>query len=402
MKKLTIAAFVFMMCVNSFAQKFEGLALTPPMGWNSWNTFGCNIDEQLIKEIADDMVNLGLRDAGYDYLILDDAWMASKRDKDGKLYGDPERFPSGMKALGDYIHSKGLKFGIYNCAGAKTCGGYPGSRGHEYIDAQCYADWGVDYLKYDWCNTENINPIGAYTTMRDALYATGRPIVFSICEWGDNKPWEWATPIGHMWRVSGDIVNCWDCELGHGSWVSWGLWKIINMHPKIRKYAGPGHWNDLDMMEVGNDFSDAENRTHFAMWCILASPLVMGNDIRSASDETIKTLTNKEVIAINQDSLGLQGFRLINENDVETWIKPLSKGDWAVVFVNMSEEPVDIDFDWKKHGLGDDLNNIVVDLNKDSFSIRDLYNHKDLGNTNENLKATIAKHDALMLKLTKK
>ena len=402
MKKYMVIAFLVAICLNGFSQKYEGLAMTPPMGWNSWNTFGCDINEDMIKDIADAMVELGLRDAGYIYLNLDDGWMAKERNEEGKLYGDPKRFPSGMKALGDYIHSKGLKFGIYNCAGSKTCGGYPGSRGYEYIDAQCYADWGVDYLKYDWCNTENLNAKGAYHTMRDALYKTGRPIVFSICEWGDNKPWKWGKEMGHLWRVTGDIINCWDCEVGHGTWSSWGLWKIIDMRKDIRKYAGPGHWNDFDMMEVGNEFSDAENRSHFAMWAMLATPLIMGNDIRTASQETIKTLTNEGVIAVNQDSLGIQGFRFSNEFNIETWIKPLADGDWAIAFVNKNDADFNLEFNWLKHEMGDDLNQRFINFKQDTYKIKDLFNDKKLGDTSKPLNAVIGVHDVLMVRISKK
>ncbi len=401
MKKILFVAIAFISCFQVNGQKYEGLAKTPPMGWNSWNTFGTRINEDMIKEMADAMVETGLLDAGYEYLVLDDGWMAMQRDENGKLYGDPERFPNGMKDLGDYIHSKGLKFGIYNCAGNKTCGGYPGTRGYEFIDAKTYAEWGVDFLKYDWCNTEKLNAEGAYMTMRDALFTTGRPIVFSICEWGDNKPWKWGKDVGHLWRVTGDIVNCWDCEVGHGSWNSKGIWKIINLREGIRKYSGPGHWNDYDMMEVGNDLTDAENRSHFAMWSMLASPLIMGNDIRKASQETINTLSNEGVIAVNQDTLGIQGFRFSNEFNIETWIKPLAGGDWAIVFINMNNKDFEIDFDWQKHEMGDDINQRFVDFNKEVYEIKDLYNHKKLGDTSKHLKAVIGVHDALMLRISK-
>ncbi len=382
-----------------FAQKQQGLALTPPMGWNSWNTFGTDIDEDLIKEIADAMVAKGLLDAGYSYLVLDDGWMASERDAQGYLPGDAKKFPNGMEALGEYIHGKGLKYGIYSCVGHKTCAGYPGSRGHEFMDALTYANWGVDYLKYDWCSHENLTAKGAYQTMRDALYATNRPIVFAICEWGDNDSWLWGEEMGHTWRVTGDIVNCWDCEMGHGSWSSLGLWKIINLRKDIRKYSGPGHWNDFDMMEVGNGFTDAENRSHFAMWCMLASPLILGNDVRTMSDETLKTVTNKEVIAVNQDALGIQGFRFLNENKVEIWIKPLEEGDWAMAFVNMDEAPVNLNFDWLKHDMGDDINNRYAKLNYQTYQIRDLFGQRNLGDTSKPLQATIGVHDVLMLRL---
>ncbi|WMI68593.1 glycoside hydrolase family 27 protein [Mangrovimonas sp. YM274] len=401
MKKI-FALILLFVTVQIQAQKFEGLAETPPMGWNSWNTFGTNINEQLVKDIADKFVELGLKDAGYEYIVLDDGWMARERDENGNLVPDPIKFPNGMKAVADYVHSKGLKFGLYNCAGAQTCAGYPGSRGYEYQDARSYASWDVDYLKYDWCNTEKLNAEGAYMTMRDALKAAGRPVVFSICEWGDNEPWKWAKDIGHLWRVTGDIINCWDCEVGHGSWSSWGIWKIIDMRKDIRGAAGPGHWNDLDMMEVGNGMTDAEDRSHFAMWSIMTSPLIMGNDLRSASKETIKTLSNKEVVAINQDKLGIQGFRFTNENGLEIWLKPLANNAWAMVFVNMQDEEVEIDFDFAKHDIGDDVHGRMLDPKHNVYNIRDLFNHKNLGDTSKNMKAKIGVHDVLMIKLEKK
>ncbi|UOB17214.1 glycoside hydrolase family 27 protein [Abyssalbus ytuae] len=384
-----------------FAQKFDGLAQTPPMGWNSWNTFATEINEQLVKDIADAFIKYGLKDVGYEYIILDDGWMAKERDKSGNLIADPEKFPNGMKELADYIHGKGLKFGLYNCAGSQTCAGYPGSRGYEYQDAKLYASWGIDYLKYDWCNTEKLNAEGAYITMRNALFNTGKPIVFSICEWGDNQPWNWAKNVGHLWRVTGDIINCWDCEVGHGTWSSWGVWKIINMRKDIRKVSGPGHWNDFDMMEVGNGMTDAEDRSHFAMWCMLASPLIMGNDLRKASEETIKTLSNKEVIAVNQDKLGIQGLRFTNANGFEIWVKPLDNDEWAMTFINMTDLPKELNFNWKNHEIGDNQNNKRLETHKKVYKIRDLFNHKNLGDTTNNLKAKIGVHDVLMVKLSK-
>lgn len=401
MKKIVIVS-IFFITIFSNAQKFQNLAETPPLGWNSWNTFRTDINEKLVKDIADKFVELGLKEAGYEYIVLDDGWMAKERDKDGNLVADPVKFPSGIKALADYIHSKGLKFGLYNCAGSKTCAGYPGSRGYEYQDARTYASWDVDFLKYDWCNTGKINAESAYKTMRDALYKAGRPIVFSICEWGDNKPWEWAKDLGHLWRVTGDIINCWDCEVGHGTWSSSGIWKIINMRRDTRKAAGPGGWNDFDMMEVGNGMSDEEDRSHFAMWSMLASPLIMGNDLRLASKETVKILTNKEVIAVNQDELGIQGFRFTNENNVEIWLKPLDNNNWAMTFVNMSDIEIELDFDWQKHDIGDNLNNRIMDLKANVFNVRDLFNHKNLGDTSKNLVAKIKSHDVLMVKLVVK
>ncbi|WP_117624646.1 hypothetical protein [Neotamlana nanhaiensis] len=206
--------------------------------------------------------------------------------------------------------------------------------------------------------------------------------------------------IGQLWRVTGDIINCWDCEVGHGSWSSSGIWKIINTHNDIRKYAGPNHWNDFDMMEVGNGMTNAEDRSHFAMWSILASPLIMGNDLRIASKETVKTLSNKEVIAINQDKLGIQGFRFTNEGDFEIWIKPLENNNWAMAFVNMSNEAKEINFDWKKYNLSDNVNSKYVDMKSNTFRLRDLFKCKNIGDTNRNLKSTIESHDVLFVLLT--
>lgn len=390
---------VLLLPVIGSAQKFDGLALTPPMGWNSWNTFATDIDEQLVREVADAFVELGYKDAGYTYIVLDDGWMAKERDENGNLVPDPDKFPGGMKALADYVHERGLKFGLYNCAGNKTCAGYPGSRGHEYQDAQLYAEWEVDYLKYDWCNTENLDAKGAYQTMRDAIYAAGRPMVFSICEWGQHDPWKWGSEMGHLWRTSGDIINCWDCEIGHGSWSSWGIWKIIRMREDIRQYTGPGHWNDFDMMEVGNGMTAGEDRVHFAMWAMLASPLIMGNDVRINDKETIKTLTNKDVIAVNQDSLGIMGFKFSDEGNIEIWAKPLADGDWAVAFINMGRTSAKIEFDWSKHKIEDAMHNRWVDPDKDQYKITDLFNHVDFGTTENNLNASIAPHDILMTRL---
>ncbi|KAA6318801.1 Alpha-galactosidase A, partial [termite gut metagenome] len=271
--------------VPAIPQKFEHLADTPPMGWNSWNKFACNIDESLIRTIADALVETGLRDAGYIYLNLDDCWHG-QRDSLGFIQPNPAKFPSGMKALADYVHSKGLKIGIYSDAGRKTCGGHPGSFGHEYQDALQYAKWEIDYLKYDWCSSEDINPIGAYNLMRDALKAAGRPILFSMCEWGQSKPWTWAHNTGHSWRTTGDICNRFDGVDRHPGWAAYGVLQILDMQEGLRQYAGPGHWNDPDMLEVGNGQSVNEDRAHFSMWCLLAAPLILGNDIRSMTQET--------------------------------------------------------------------------------------------------------------------
>jgi alpha-galactosidase len=396
---VTLCAVALSLC-SLRAQKFEGLALTPPMGWNSWNTFACNVDEAMIRGMADAIVSSGMKDAGYQYVVIDDCWQGD-RDSLGFIHPDPQRFPSGMKSLADYIHSKGLKFGIYSCAGIRTCGGRPASRGHEYQDALIYAAWGVDYLKYDWCNTEGLSAAGAYTTMRDALYAAGRPVVFSICEWGNNNPWEWGKDVGHLWRTTGDITDCFDCEINHGTWSSWGIMKIVEMRKDIRKYAGPGHWNDPDMLEVGRSMTSGEDRAHFSLWCILAAPLMAGNDLRDMSAETREILTNREVIAVDQDSLGIQGYRYSTVDGTEIWVKPLANDGWALCFLNRSAQKQKIELDWSKNIIDDGISNRTLDAKKAPYRIRDLWTRKDLGTTRKSLVAEIVSHDVLMVRLTK-
>ncbi len=399
--KQTFFLLIFLFCASiSDAQKFENLALTPPMGWNSWNRFGCNVSEKLVRETADALVSSGMKDAGYQYVVIDDCWHGT-RDERGFIQPNAEHFPSGMKALGDYIHSKNLKFGIYSDVGAKTCGGRPGSRGHEYQDAQTYASWGVDYLKYDWCNSEGLNPIGAFTTMRDALYATKRPIVFSICEWGDNKPWEWAKPIGHLWRTTGDITHCWDCEENHGTWSSWGIMRILDKQKGLRVHAKSGNWNDPDMLEVGNGMTFAEDRAHFSLWAMLAAPLIAGNDARKMSKETREILTNKEIIAVNQDALGVQAFPAISEDGLEVWAKPLSNGDWAICFLNRGATAKNVSFDWKENFIKDDFAQRQLDAKKETYKIRDLWAKKDSGTTDAVFKTAVQSHDVVMLRLSK-
>jgi len=385
-----------------FAQKFEGLAQTPPMGWNSWNTFQTNISEQLVKDIADVIVSSGMKDAGYTYIVLDDGWMAMERDKlTGNLVADPKKFPHGMKALADYVHSKGLKFGLYNCAGTKTCAGYPGTRGYEYQDARQYASWDVDYLKFDWCNTEGINAKEAYTTMSKALKTANHPIVFSLCEWGDNKPWNWASPVGHLWRTTGDITNQFDGILDHKTWYQLGVMRIVDLQDTIRKYAGPGHWNDPDMLEVGNGLSAAENRTHFSIWCMLAAPLIAGNDLRKMNDETKTILTQKDLIAVDQDPLGVEAFKYRDKDSLQIWFKPLKNDNWAVCFLNRGSIAKQIEFNWQNETVNDTLSKRELSTKATTYKMIDLWLNKDMGDTKKPLKATIAPHDILMLRLSK-
>jgi alpha-galactosidase len=412
MKKILFTAIIAMACASAYAQKFEGLAQTPPMGWNSWNTFAVEINEQLVKDIADLFVTLGLKDVGYEYIVIDDGWMAMERDASGNLVPHPEKFPNGIKAVADYVHSKGLKFGIYNCAGWRTCAGYPGSRGHEYQDALKYAEWGVDYLKYDWCNTAPIKNMDdkeayakeSYSVMSDALRKAGRPVVFSLCEWGDNNPWKWASPIGHLWRTTGDIYACFDCIKNYGTWQSYGVLQIVDLRNQdsVRLAAGRGHWNDMDMMEVGNgDLTLYENQTHFALWAILGSPLMLGNDIRKMSDETRKIITNKDVIAISQDTLGIQGFRYKTIDSVDVWAKPLAQGEWALLFFNRSISAANITFNWENEKITDAFSNRELSFSADNImKVNDLYAGKELGNTKKPLKVSLDKHQSLMLRLS--
>ncbi|WKL43723.1 glycoside hydrolase family 27 protein [Flavobacterium sp. ZE23DGlu08] len=412
MKKYNCLLMIVLLSFTTFGQgnkyvqgngKFEGLAMSPPMGWNSWNTFETNIDEKLVKETADIMVASGMAASGYNYIVLDDGWMAKERDANGNLVPDPIKFPNGMKNLIDYVHSKGLKFGLYNCAGTSTCAGYPGTRGYEYQDARFYANLNIDYLKYDWCNTAGINASEAYATMSNALKTAGKPIVFSLCEWGDNKPWDWAKPIGNLWRISGDIYPCFDCEYHHeeGNWSSWGFMKILEMRKDIRKYSGPDQWNDFDMLEVGNGMTVTEDKSHFAMWCMVSSPLIAGNDVRKMSKETLAILTNKELIAVNQDKLGIQGFKLSEDDGLEVWVKPLAEGNWAITFLNRTEEFKEINFDWKKNLIKDVDFGFEADFNTTTFKIKNLWKNKEVGTTKKNFSSEIASHDVIVLKLTK-
>jgi alpha-galactosidase len=359
----------------------------------------------MIMEIADAMVSTGLKDAGYEYIVLDDGWMAMERDAKGNLLAHPDKFPNGIKHLADYVHSKGLKFGLYNCAGTLTCGGYPGSRGHEYQDALKYAEWDVDYLKYDWCHTDNLNPAEAYITMRDALHAAGRPVLFSICEWGNSNPWEWAGEVGHSWRTTGDIYDCFNCEVDHGTWSSFGVSKIMDIrnNDTLRKYSGPGHWNDMDMLEVGNGgMSFDEDQSHFMLWALLNSPLILGNDIRKMSQQTLDILTNKEVIAINQDELGVQGFKQTEIDSVDVWVKPLKNNEWAVCFLNRSATTKQIEYNWEGTTFEDQINAIKAVFAKDNvFNIRDIYQKKNIGTTKKPLKISLNKYQSLTVRLTK-
>ena len=363
----------------------NGVALTPPMGWNSWNKFGCNVSEDLVKSMADTMASSGMKDAGYEYVVIDDCWQVS-RDASGVIVADVKRFPSGIKALADYVHSKGLKFGIYSDSGTQTCAGRPGSRGHEYQDALQYAAWGVDYLKYDWCNHGTEDAQAAYRTMSDALKSAGRPIVFSLCEWGENKPWLWAKDVGNLWRTTGDITDCWDCKKEY----SMGWVKILDLQVGLESFAGPGHWNDPDMLEVGNGgMSTTEYRSHFSLWTLLAAPLIAGNDLKNMAPEIKEILTNKEVIAVDQDALGMQGRRVWKNGDAEVWFKQMKDGSRTVVLFNRGTADSEISVAWEDLGYPKHL----------SASVRDLWVKKDLGKFTGKFSAKVQSHGVVMVKV---
>jgi alpha-galactosidase len=381
-----IAALGFLAATGNSQALDNGLARTPPMGWNSWNKFACNVSEDLIKQAADAMVSSGMRDAGYQYVVIDDCWQVD-RDAQGNIIPDAKRFPTGMKALADYVHAKGLKFGLYSDAGTGTCQNRPGGRGYEFQDARQYAAWGVDYLKYDWCNHSTQDSAASYSIMRDALKKSGRPIVFSLCEWGSTKPWLWAGDVGNLWRSTGDIVDKWD---GKEKWGGLGVVQILDLQDGLQSYAGPGHWNDPDMLEVGNGgMSLTEYRAHFSMWCLLEAPLMAGNDIRSMQGDIRDILTNKEVIAIDQDPLGREGRRVKRADGLEVWAKQLADGGRAVALLNRTGAEANITVSWTDLGYPDHL----------AARVRDLWAKKDLGEKTGSFSALVPSHGVAMVRV---
>ena len=335
----------------------NGLAKTPPMGFNDWNAFGCDVSEQLIKDTADLFVSAGPKAAGYQYVNIDDCWMTHARDpQTGRLIPDPAKFPDGIKATADYVHGKGLKLGIYEDAGTETCAGFPGSLGHEDVDAQTFADWGVDYLKYDNCNNQSDGTLADYQkrfgAMRDALARTGRPIVYSICEWGVLDPATWADSFGNLWRTTGDIGDNWS-----------SLKSIVAANLSLYSHAKPGAWNDPDMLEVGNgSMTDTEYRTHFALWAMMAAPLLIGTDLRRATPATMAILTNRDIIAVDQDPLGVQAKPIADENGLVTFARPLQDGDVAVALYNSTDVTARIATTAAAAGLGQARAYLLRDL----------------------------------------
>ena len=405
MKRVFTFILTALLCLGAYAQKFDDLAKTPQMGWNSWNKFASNVDEKVIRETIDTMVEMGLVDAGYVYINVDDFWHGVRGD-DGFISENKEKFPSGLKALVDYAHSKGLKFGIYSDAGTNTCGGCPGSLGHEYQDAIRYAEWGIDYLKYDWCYTPNVDPKGAYKLMSNALAAAGHPIFFSMCEWGNNKPWLWASEIGHSWRTTGDITASFDTDVEHfdpgNYWKQLSVLTILDLNEPLRQYAGPGHWNDPDMLEVGNGMSVSEDRAHFTMWCMMAAPLLLGNDLTAMSDEVKAIILNKDVIAIDQDPLGVQGLRYRKDGDLEFWFKPLEGGDWAFTILNRGKEDRWYTVDWNQFIFTDELSGRNTGFDSTIYSYVNLWDKSQTGTTAGEFKTAVMGHDVVTLRLTPK
>ena len=356
-----------------------GLASAPPMGWNSWNHFACKVSDAIIRAQASAMAINGMKAAGYEYINIDDCWQG-KRDASGIIHGN-ERFPD-MKALADFVHSKGLKLGIYSSPGPRTCAGYPGSYGHEEQDAKTYAAWGIDYLKYDWCSAREVykpsQMPAVYKKMHEALAGTGRPIVYSLCEYGMDRVWRWGASVGgNLWRTTGDISD----DYSRMAFIGFG-------QDGLEKYAGPGHWNDPDMLEVGNGHMSAEEyRTHMSLWCLLAAPLIAGNDLAKMSPETLAILTNPEVIVIDQDPAGLEGHRVSQEGPLEVWEKLLADGSKAVGLFNRGESTMPVTVRFKEIGVGS------------SVSIRDLWERKELGTFKGSYTAQVPRHGVVLLKI---
>lgn len=390
--RLLVAALAggALMVGSAPAQALENdLALTPPMGWNSWNQVRCyDLNEDVVKAAVDGISARGLGDVGYEYVVVDDCWQGG-RDESGALFADPERFPSGMDGIAAYVHRAGLKFGIYSSPGSETCANhwdsYPisgiASLGHEEQDAQTFADWGVDYLKYDWCRadvTDGLERPAAFSKMRDALAKTGRPIVYGISEYGDTAPWTWAAPIANLWRTTSDIQPNWN-----------SVSSIIQSQAKLASYSGPGAWNDPDMLQVGNGtMSAAENRTHFGMWAMLAAPLFLGTDVKALNEQTLAVISNPEIIAIDQDARGSQAALVSDRSGVQVWARQLAGGDIAVALMNTTG---------REQTIATTLEQIGGTAG--SYIVRDAWGRRDLRNTTKSISAQVASHDTAILRL---
>ena len=387
------------MSTNPSSQKT--LASTPPMGFNSWNMFGPRVNEEAICRVADAMVAKGLKDLGYEYVVIDDCWsVKDRRDSNGDLIPDPERFPGGIKPVADHVHSLGLKFGIYSDAAEKTCAGFPGSFSYEEQDAALWASWGVDYLKYDYCYAppDQATAIERYTRMGTALKNCGREILFSLCEWGGRSPWLWGRQVGgQMWRATGDVIDSWTSVL-HGTWWGLGIDTVIDLAANLYEYAGPGGWNDMDMLVVGlggkgsvpgSGANRFEYQTHVSMWSILCSPLMIGCDIRSMSVETAALLMNPEVIAINQDPLGEQARRIKKTGGLEVWRKRMADGSLALALLNRESSGHEISFTAGELGLLDGYKGVI----------RDAWKQEDVSDFKPEFAYTVMPHGTALLRV---
>jgi alpha-galactosidase len=376
------------------------IASTPPMGWNSWNTFGHNVNESVIRETADALIRTGLNDYGYNYIVIDDCWsIKDKRDGNGDLIADPEKFPNGIKALADTVHEKGFKLGIYSDAAEKTCSGYPGSYGFEDQDAQLWAGWGIDFLKYDYCNAPQEQSVAMerYARMGEALRNTGRELLYSLCEWGNQSPHLWARKVGgHMWRVSGDVYDSW-INIWLNTWYSIGVDVSIDIANEVHEYGGPGGWNDLDMLVVGlkgkgqiagSGMSFVEYQTHMSVWCMACSPLMIGCDIRKLDSDTASLLMNREVLDINQDALGTPARRVKQIGQCEIWTKPLADKSVAVSVINRSSRPEDVTV--KARDIG------MLDAPK---LARNLWTQEDVADFKTDFIQRVQPHETVLLKV---
>jgi alpha-galactosidase len=356
----------------------QGLAPTPPMGWNSWNYFGCSVSANVVRLMADAMVENGMKDAGYRYMNIDDCWAEKERDEQGNVV-PASNFPDGIAAVADYVHEQGLKLGVYSDRGTATCAGRAGSGDHELVDAETYADWGVDYVKYDNCNAEADVIAERYQTMANALAESGRDIVFSICAW---QFYECGVGLGQLWRTTGDIHDTWDSMLANF---------MSNSARGLPAYAGPNGWNDPDMLEIGNgSMSAKEYRTHFSLWAIAAAPLIAGNNLRDVNATTLETLTNPEVIAVDQDPLGIQGVEVSSEDDLHAFAKPLDEyGARAVVLLNSGDQEAEIGVRFADIGLA-----------SRNAEVRDLWAHQDLGEFLDEYRTRVPSHGQVTLKVS--
>ena len=379
------------------------LAATPPMGWNSWNVYGPDIDEAKILRIADAMIESGMRDVGWRYVMLDDGWQRVRGSRFlYELDYDPDKFPRGIAFLADYVHERGMKLGIYSGPGVQTCAGYTGSSGHEEEDAALFASWGVDHLKYDsccWPGKGGDDLFEMHKRMSDALKATGRDIVLHVCHCGWDGVWEWAREAGgHHWRIGQDITDDFDVP-GHREGYYFDVLDMIDRGVGLERYSKPGGWNDFDMLVVnlkgegalvGDGCSPLEYRTHLSMWAILASPLIIGSDLTAMDGYTVETLTNAEVIALNQDPLGIQAARVRKDGDTEVFAKPLENGDWGVALLNRGSGDAEIGIGWQSD----------LDADWSDATVRDLWAHQDLGVHRDRFAATVEPHGAMMLRAT--